>query len=359
MACTTYIAVFFLLLLSPMHSDGVVPPSAPVDPSVACNSAVDPKFCRSVLPPRGSLYDYGRFSLAKSLSDARKFFDLVGRYLAGHSALSPTAVLALRDCQLLSDLNVDFLTSAAAALNYTDSLLDPQAEELRTLLSALVTNQQTCSDGLQATAAAWSVKNGLAVPISNGTKLYGMSLALFNKAWVPNKKNRGRSKGNHSASKLFPNRRGLLFHEAKVGGDRRIPLRMSAPKRELFERWSGRRLLQSGNDTVLVYDVVVVSQDGTGNYTSITDAVNSAPSNLDGTTNGYYLIYVAAGVYQEYVVVGKRKTYLMMIGEGINRTVVTGNHNVVDGWTTFNSSSLGTRIETKELAIDRFLRLDI
>ncbi|XP_074555589.1 pectinesterase-like [Curcuma longa] len=339
MASTTFIAVLFLssflFLLAPTHSDGVVAPSAPVDPSVACNSAVDPKFCRGVLPRRGSLYDYGRFSLAKSLSEARKFSNLVGIYLARHSALSPTAVLALQDCQLLSGLNIDFLTSAAAALNYTDTLLDPQAEKLQTLLSALVTNQQTCSDGLQATAAAWSVKNGLAVPISNGTKLYGMSLALFNKAW----KNRGRGKGNHSASKLIPHRRGLLFHEAKVDGDRRIPLRMSAPKRELFERWSGRRLLQTGTDTVLVYDVVVVSQDGTGNYTSITDAVSSAPNNLDGTTNGYYLIYVAAGVYQEYVVVGKHKTYLMMIGEGINRTVVTGNHNVVDGWTTFNSSS--------------------
>lgn len=338
MASTTFIAVLFLFLLAPTHSDGVVPPSAPVDPSVACNSAVDPKFCRGVLPRRGSLYDYGRFSLAKSLSEARKFSNLVGIYLARHSALSPTAVLALQDCQLLSGLNIDFLTSAAAALNYTDTLLDPQAEKLQTLLSALVTNQQTCSDGLQATAAAWSVKNGLAVPISNGTKLYGMSLALFNKAW----KNRGRGKGNHSASKLIPHRRGLLFHEAKVDGDRRIPLRMSAPKKELFERWSGRRLLQTGTDTVLVYDVVVVSQDGTGNYTSITDAVSSAPNNLDGTTNGYYLIYVAAGVYQEYVVVGKHKTYLMMIGEGINRTVVTGNHNVVDGWTTFNSSSFGT-----------------
>ncbi|URD79414.1 pectinesterase [Musa troglodytarum] len=29
----------------------------------------------------------------------------------------------------------------------------------------------------------------------------------------------------------------------------------------------------------------------------------------------------------------------MMIGEGINQTVITGNHSVADGWTTFNSST--------------------
>ncbi|XP_039154795.1 probable pectinesterase/pectinesterase inhibitor 20 [Eucalyptus grandis] len=33
------------------------------------------------------------------------------------------------------------------------------------------------------------------------------------------------------------------------------------------------------------------------------------------------------------------KMYLMMIGDGINQTVITGNRSVADGWTTFNSAT--------------------
>ncbi|RWW40883.1 hypothetical protein BHE74_00053686 [Ensete ventricosum] len=332
-----FFLLFSFFLLSPVVS--VVSLLAPVDASTACNSTLDPKFCKTVLPPQGSnnLYEYGRFSVAKSLSDARKFLYLIDRYFAHESNLSPTALLALLDCQLLSELNIDFLTAAETTLNDTDKLLDHQAEKVHTLLSALVTNQHTCFDGLHATESAWSIKNGLYVPIHNSTKLYGLSLALFKQAWEPHRKNR-----NHrvvSPSRV-PRRKTLLFHEVAVGREGELPLRMPGPKRELFERWSGRRLLQA-TDAVLVNDVVRVSQDGSGDFATITDAVNSAPVDHNEFT-GYYLIYVAAGVYEEYIVIPKHKKHLMMIGDGINQTVITGNHSVGDGWTTFNSSTFGT-----------------
>jgi pectinesterase len=50
---------------------------------------------------------------------------------------------------------------------------------------------------------------------------------------------------------------------------------------------------------------------------------------------------VAAGVYEENVVVPKNKKYVMMVGDGIGQTVITGNRSVVDGWTTFNSATFG------------------
>ncbi|URE26808.1 pectinesterase [Musa troglodytarum] len=228
-------------------------------------------------------------------------------YLAHKSNLSATALLAVLDCQLLSELNIDILTAAETTLNDTDKLLDRQADEVHTLLSALITNQHTCSDGLHATVSAWSIKNGLSVPIHNSTKRYDVSLALFK--------------------------------QVTVGRDGEVPLRMPGPKRELFERWSGRRLLQA-TDTVLVNDVVRVRQDGSGNFATITDAVKSAPVDHDANT-GYHLIYVAAGVYEEYVVIPKHKKHLMMVGDGINQTVITGNHSVGDGRTTFNSSTFG------------------
>jgi pectin methylesterase-like acyl-CoA thioesterase len=55
------------------------------------------------------------------------------------------------------------------------------------------------------------------------------------------------------------------------------------------------------------------------------------------------LIFIKEGVYEEYVSIPQNKAYLMMIGDGINQTVITGNHSVGDGWTTFNSPTFGKK----------------
>lgn len=114
---------------------------------------------------------------------------------------------------------------------------------------------------------------------------------------------------------------------------------MSSRNKAIYETVSRRKLLQSttDGDLVLVSDVVVVTQDGTGNFTTINDAIASAPNNTK-PIDGYFLIYVVGGVYQEYVSIPKNKKYLMILGDGINQTVITGNRSVGDGWTTFNSA---------------------
>ncbi|GKB53779.1 reverse transcriptase domain-containing protein [Tanacetum coccineum] len=71
---------------------------------------------------------------------------------------------------------------------------------------------------------------------------------------------------------------------------------------------------------------VVMSQDGSGNF---------APNN----SAGYFVVYVTARFYEKYVNIPKNKKYLMMIGDGINQTVIPGNHRVINGWTTFNSAT--------------------
>jgi pectinesterase len=53
------------------------------------------------------------------------------------------------------------------------------------------------------------------------------------------------------------------------------------------------------------------------------------------------VIYVKKGVYKENIEVGKKKRELMIIGDGMDATVITGSRNVVDGASTFNSATLG------------------
>lgn len=310
-------------------------PSTPVSPSAACNATTDPTFCRSVLPPRGKgdLYTYGRFSVAESLAGARKFAALVDRYLARHRHLSSSAIGALRDCQLMAELNVDFLTAAGATIKTTDTLLDPQADDVHTLLSAILTNQQTCFDGLQAASGSWSDRGGLDAPIANGTKLYSLSLSLFTRAWVPTAKPAHPHKGGSNEPP---------HHGHGHSGKNKKPPAAAAARRGLFDvtddEMVRRMAIEGPESTVAVNTVVTVDQSGAGNFTTIGDAVAAAPKNLNGST-GYYVVYVLAGVYEENVVVPKHNKYIMMVGDGIGQTVVTSNRSVVDGWTTFQSAT--------------------
>ncbi|XP_008235120.1 PREDICTED: probable pectinesterase/pectinesterase inhibitor 7 [Prunus mume] len=322
------VASFFILLpffasLSLAANDS----SSPVSAGTICKSTPDPSFCKSVLPHNQTaqnVYYYGRFSVRKSLSQSRKFLNLVDKYLKRRSSLSLTAVRALEDCRLLAGLNMDFLLNSFETVNKTSKTLSNlKADDVQTSLSAILTNQQTCLDGIQSTASAWSLKTGLSAP--NDTKFYSVSLALFTKGWVPKKK-------KSATWKPTRNQRGF-----KNG---RLPLKMSSRTRAVYEGVTKRKMLQTEteDDGVLVSEVVTVSQNGTGNFSTINDAIAAAPNN-SASTDGYFLIYVTAGVYEEYVSIAKNKRYLMMVGDGINQTILTGNRSVVDGWTTFNSAT--------------------
>ena len=102
----------------------------------------------------------------------------------------------------------------------------------------------------------------------------------------------------------------------------------------------GRILAELVDGGVLVSNTVTVSPNGTDNFTTIADAISFAP-NSSNIEDGYFVIYVKEGYYEEYPMVPKYKKGIMLLGDGINRTVITGNRSVVDGWTTFNSATFG------------------
>ncbi|XLS83118.1 hypothetical protein HN51_048949, partial [Arachis hypogaea] len=325
------IILFLLPLFFASIASSDTPPSTPITPTNLCKSTPDPNYCKSVLPPtkNANVYYYGRFSVKSSISQATKFLSLVNKYLQRSNTLSVPAIRALQDCKTLGELNLDFLTSSFQTVNKTTRVLGSyQADDIQNLLSAILTNQQTCLDGLQEASSAWSIKNGLSVPLSNDTKLYSVSLALFTKGWVPKTKNKV------GTSSVQVTRKQLGFKNGRMP-----PMQMSSQTRAIYESVSRRNLLEPVVGTqVKVNGIVTVSQDGTGNFTTINDALAVAP-NKSSSTDGYFLIYVTAGIYDEIVSIDKKKTYLMMIGDGINKTIITGNQSVVDGWTTFNSAT--------------------
>ncbi|CAA0820369.1 Probable pectinesterase/pectinesterase inhibitor 36 [Striga hermonthica] len=84
----------------------------------------------------------------------------------------------------------------------------------------------------------------------------------------------------------------------------------------------------------------VVAQDGSGNYRTINEAVG-ALGRLGQNRPERVVVHVKSGVYREKVEIGRDLKDIMFVGDGIDKTVVTGNQNVQDGATTLNSATFG------------------
>ncbi|KAL5728191.1 pectinesterase [Ranunculus cassubicifolius] len=93
-----------------------------------------------------------------------------------------------------------------------------------------------------------------------------------------------------------------------------------------------RKLLQSSAPA----SNAVVAKDGSGNYNTIQAAITAAGSR---SGSGRWVIYVKAGVYSENVVAGNSVKNVMLVGDGIGKTIITGSRSVGGGSTTFNSAT--------------------
>ncbi|KAG9134466.1 hypothetical protein Leryth_019925 [Lithospermum erythrorhizon] len=67
----------------------------------------------------------------------------------------------------------------------------------------------------------------------------------------------------------------------------------------------------------------VVAKDGSGQFRTITDALNAMPDYY----RGRYTIYVKAGIYDEKVFIDSSKNFTVIYGDGPGRTIVTGSDN--------------------------------
>ncbi|MBA0568860.1 hypothetical protein Golob_006327, partial [Gossypium lobatum] len=116
-----------------------------------------------------------------------------------------------------------------------------------------------------------------------------------------------------------------------------------------FPSWvsnKDRKLLQSLPNEIKAN--VVVAKDGSGKYKTLGEAVAAAPDK----SKTRYIIYVKKGTYKENVEIGKNKKNLMIVGDGMKSTIITGSLNVIDGSTTFRSATVAA-------VVDGFMAQDI
>ncbi|KAL4338393.1 hypothetical protein AHAS_Ahas12G0205700 [Arachis hypogaea] len=188
---------------------------------------------------------------------------------------------------------VDLYQQTIQKLNKT---LDPNTKcsqvDAQTWLSTALTNLETCKAGFYELGVQDYV---LPLMSNNVTKLLSNTLAL---------NNNGESHQEPSYKNGFPT----------------------------WVKPGDRKLLQASSPASQAN--VVVAKDGSGKYTTVMAAINAAPK----SSSGRYVIYVKAGIYNEQVEI--KANNIMLVGDGIGKTIITGSQSVGGGTTTFRSATV-------------------
>ncbi|KAI3752546.1 hypothetical protein L2E82_24580 [Cichorium intybus] len=212
--------------------------------------------------------------------------------------------MAIEDCKELLDFSVSELAwSLAEMKDIHAGSQDPRYQgNLKSWLSAALSNQDTCLEGFEGTDR--HLETFIRGSLTQVTQLISNVLTLYTQLHT------------------------LPFKRPRNYGDE---------TNTFFPKWmtEGDKNLTLGSPNGMHVDVVV-ALDGSGRYRSISEAINDAPN----YSNRRYVIYAKRGVYKENIDMKKKKTNIMLIGDGIGATVITGDRNFMQGWTTFRTATV-------------------
>ncbi|MBA0598266.1 pectinesterase [Gossypium raimondii] len=263
-----------------------------------CERAVDKKSCSVLLSEMASnttlkmkdagdvlqaFLEQSKVRMQNAMNVAKKF---------KHRVNNPGEQAALADCMELMESSMDRIMDSIVAVEKQDAISYSNAH---TWLSSVLTNHVTCLDGLEGSARTL-MEPGFNDLISRART----SLAIF-----------------------------VSFSPRKT--------KLIDPLIDRFPSWvsnKDRKLLQSLPNEIKAN--VVVAKDGSGKYKTLGEAVAAAPDK----SKTRYIIYVKKGTYKENVEIGKNKKNLMIVGDGMKSTIITGSLNVIDGSTTFRSATV-------------------
>lgn len=183
--------------------------------------------------------------------------------------------------------------------------VDDALIKLKVWLSATISHEQTCLDGFQGTQgdAGETMKKALKTAV----QLTHNGLAMVTEM------------SNYLGQMQFmelSSRRLLSQEPSWVDG--RVRRLLTAPLSE-------------------VKPDMVVAQDGSGQYKTISEALQNVPKKKNVT----FVVHIKTGVYKEFVQVNRSMPDLVFIGDGPDKTVITGEKSFQDGITTYRTATVG------------------
>lgn len=236
---------------------------------------------------------------------------------------------AMDICHEVLDYAIDDIKHSMESLDKFDmSKLGDYAYDLKVWLGATISHQRTCLDGFENTTthAAETMSKVLNTSMELSMNALDIITGLTDLA-----QSFGFQISHHLAQapagadanrKLLPSwvaedahRRRLLRHHHVANA---VPTFLSAAPGPMTPN-------------------VVVAQDGSGQFKTLTEALAAAPKK----NTKPYVIYVKAGIYNENVIIDKNLAYLTIIGDGPKLTRFTGSKNFIDGVQTYYTATFG------------------
>ncbi|TXG61745.1 hypothetical protein EZV62_013108 [Acer yangbiense] len=264
-----------------------------------CFSAISALSAETVISKIKSPKDVIELSLNLTITAVQHNYFTVKKIIStSKNRLTKREITSLNDCLELVDETLDELYKTEHELQayptFNNESITEQADGLKILLSAAMTNQETSL--IEGQMHVFHMCSNALAMIKNLTD-------------------------TDMASEVYSSERHL--DEEENYESREWPKWLSA---------GDRRLLQA---TTVTPDVTVAA-DGSGDYRTVEAAVAAAPTR----SSKRYIIKIKAGVYRENVEVPNNKINIMFVGDGRLNTIITGSRNVVDGSTTFNSATV-------------------
>ncbi|KAL4180192.1 hypothetical protein AMTRI_Chr13g90890 [Amborella trichopoda] len=215
---------------------------------------------------------------------------------------------ALSDCDLLLRYAYEELRAARASMD-GDTVMDipGKIEDIVNYLSAAVTYQWTCSEGLQGTNGG--VRDRVTGVLRNGTEMSRNSLAMMSEVPLLDELlNEGKF-----GRKLLSDSRGIQVERSFLKG--------------CGDFQTSCRAFPAAN--------VVVAKDGSGDFQTISEALKAVAK----VPKERRVIRVKEGVYEETVSVTPDMRDLVMIGDAPENTIITGNRSFNDGLTEYRTAT--------------------
>ncbi|XP_043711565.1 pectinesterase 2-like [Telopea speciosissima] len=268
----------------------------PADINLWCTKTPYPEACKSSMSTSQDLHSNtpkGKPDFMKTIIHAAMEQTLLARTqiaLLGSKCRNEMEKAAWADC-------LELYEDSVLLLNYT---IDPYNHctdfDKQTWLSTALTNLDTCRAGFVELNVSDYV---LPLMSNDASKLISNSLAVNNV---------GQPQQEQTSQNGFPT----------------------------WVSPGHRKLLQVKSKTIEAN--LTVAQDGSGNYRTIQAALDAASKIKRGSTR--FVIYVKKGVYEENLDIGKSLKHIMLIGDTLRETIITGNRSVGGGSTTFRSATV-------------------
>ncbi|RRT62445.1 hypothetical protein B296_00040441 [Ensete ventricosum] len=281
----------------------------------SCGATRYPSLCLSAISSSPSLLssisshrDVILASLNLTASAVHRSVLHVHSLSSAYANLTARERTALADCLDMFYVSLDELRRTANDLRLLPAATKdhprPLPADPEILVSAAMSNQESCLDGFSHDQLDRRLRGSLIAELTHVMHMCSNALGMI---------------------KGLPGRAGVQRRKATgLGVDK-----------EGWPEWMGEEDRRHMAAEEVAADAVVAG-DGTGDYSTVGEAVAAAPSK----SQKRYVIRIKAGTYAENVEVPKKKTNIMFVGDGRETTMITGSRNVVDGSTTFRSATL-------------------